>query len=311
MARARNRWGWGFQDAVIGAAEARAAAPGVVATLGFGSTDVEEPLPTPRAARAAGRPSRARWPRSARPSDRDRACHSLGKSYIDTIRAFRGRYEHVVDVVVRPRRRGARSRTCSNGPRTRTSRSSRTAAARASSAASSRGSRARSTARCRSTSARWTGCSRSTRSRARRASARAPPARAWRSSSAPHGLTHALLPAVLRALDARGMDRDARRRALRHRPHPHRRPRRGRARDHADRDVGVAATAGLGRRALARPDAARLGGDPRRHHRGVGARAAAPVAPRRARRCASPRSWPAPRRCGRSSRPACGPPTAG
>jgi hypothetical protein len=33
--------------------------------------------------------------------DRDRACHSLGKSYVDTVRAFRGRYEHVVDVVVR------------------------------------------------------------------------------------------------------------------------------------------------------------------------------------------------------------------
>ena len=34
---------------------------------------------------------------------------------------------------------------------------------------------------------------------------------------------------------------------------------------------------GLGRRPLARPAAARLGGDPRRHHRGVGARAAAPA----------------------------------
>ena len=39
MARARNRWGWGFEDAVIGAAEARAAAPGVVQALGFGSTE--------------------------------------------------------------------------------------------------------------------------------------------------------------------------------------------------------------------------------------------------------------------------------
>ncbi len=103
MARARNRWGWGFQDAVIGAAEARAAAPGVVQALGFGSTDVEEPLPTPTL------PA----PRVAVPGalaaicsteDRDRACHSLGKSYVDTVRAFRGRYEHVVDVVIRPRR---------------------------------------------------------------------------------------------------------------------------------------------------------------------------------------------------------------
>ena len=103
MARARNRWGWGFQDAVIDAAQARAAAPGVVQALGFGSTEVEEPLPTPAL------PA----PRVAVPSalaalcsteDRDRACHSLGKSYVDTVRGLRGRYEHVVDVVIRPRR---------------------------------------------------------------------------------------------------------------------------------------------------------------------------------------------------------------
>jgi alkyldihydroxyacetonephosphate synthase len=102
MARARNRWGWGFQDAVIGAAEARAAAPGVVEALGFGSTEVEEPLPTP----ALPAP-RVAAPRAlaaiCSTEDRDRACHSLGKSYVDTLRAFRGRYEHVVDVVIRPR----------------------------------------------------------------------------------------------------------------------------------------------------------------------------------------------------------------
>ena len=78
-----------------------------------------------------------------------------------------------------------------------------------------------------------------------------------------------------------------------------------------ERDVGLAPAAGLGRRTLARPAAARLGGDPRRHHRGVGARAAAPVAPGRARGALRLASWPAPRRCAPSSRPACGPPTAG
>ena len=95
------------------------------------------------------------------------------------------------------------------------------------------------------------------------------------------------------------------------RPDARRRPRRGRARDHAERDLGLAPAAGLGRRTLARPDAARLGGDPRRHHRGVGARAAAPVAPGRAHGALRLASWPAPRRCAPSSRPACGPPTAG
>jgi alkyldihydroxyacetonephosphate synthase len=102
MARARNRWGWGFDDAAIGASEARAAAPGLVELLGFGSTEVAEPLPMPALAA----------PRVAAPGtlaaicsaeDGDRASHSLGKSYVDTLRGFRGQYEHVVDLVMRPR----------------------------------------------------------------------------------------------------------------------------------------------------------------------------------------------------------------
>jgi alkyldihydroxyacetonephosphate synthase len=102
MARARNRWGWGFQDAAIGAAEAHAAAPGVVEMLGFGSTEVEEPaaelaLPAPRVAAPSALAA------ICSSEDRDRACHSLGKSYVDTIRGFRGRYEHAVDLVMRPR----------------------------------------------------------------------------------------------------------------------------------------------------------------------------------------------------------------
>jgi alkyldihydroxyacetonephosphate synthase len=102
MARARNRWGWGFEDAAIGTPEARAAAPGVVAMLGFGSHDVEEPaaaleLPEPR---VEAPPALAAI---CAADDRDRACHSLGKSYADTIRGLRGHYDHVVDLVARPR----------------------------------------------------------------------------------------------------------------------------------------------------------------------------------------------------------------
>jgi alkyldihydroxyacetonephosphate synthase len=102
MARARNRWGWGFQDAAIGTGEARAAAPGIVETLGFGSTDVEEPaadfdLPAPRV------PCPPALPAICSDDKRDRACHSLGKSYLDTIRGLRGRYDHAVDLVARPR----------------------------------------------------------------------------------------------------------------------------------------------------------------------------------------------------------------
>ena len=101
MARARNRWGWGFEDAAIGAGEARAAAPGIAAMLGFGSAEVAEPvalppLPAPR----------VQAPRSlaalCSADDHDRASHSLGKSYVDALRGLRGEYEHVVDLVARP-----------------------------------------------------------------------------------------------------------------------------------------------------------------------------------------------------------------
>jgi alkyldihydroxyacetonephosphate synthase len=98
MTRARNRWGWGFQDAAIGADEARAPAPGVVAMLGFGSTEVAEPaalpaLPAPR----------VRAPHAfCSADDHDRASHSLGKSYVDAIRGLRAEYEHLVDLVARP-----------------------------------------------------------------------------------------------------------------------------------------------------------------------------------------------------------------
>ena len=86
----------------------------------------------------------------------------------------------------------------------------------------------------------------------------------------------ALLPAVVRARDARRLDRHARGRALRERADPHRRPRRIGARaDSGRRRLGVAAAAGLGRRPVAGPDAARLGGHARGRHRGVGAGAAA------------------------------------
>jgi alkyldihydroxyacetonephosphate synthase len=102
MARTRNRWGWGFQDAAIGGADARAAAPGIVAMLGFGSTDLEKPagefaLPAPRVAAPASLAA------ICSQDDDDRARHSLGKSYVDTVRGFRGRYEHVADLVARPR----------------------------------------------------------------------------------------------------------------------------------------------------------------------------------------------------------------
>jgi alkyldihydroxyacetonephosphate synthase len=102
--RTRSRWGWGFEDAAFTAAQTREAAPGIVAALGFGSADPEEPVPLERVELPAPRiaaPAAAGPPYDASPLAR--ATHAYGKSYLDTIRAFRGVYEHVPDVVARPR----------------------------------------------------------------------------------------------------------------------------------------------------------------------------------------------------------------
>lgn len=93
--RRRSWWGWGFEDAQPDAA---ALAESVRATLGFGADDFEAPvpidaieLPVPR---IDSRFSTGRI---------DRITHAHGKSYADTIRAFRGRIDHPPDAVAFPR----------------------------------------------------------------------------------------------------------------------------------------------------------------------------------------------------------------
>jgi alkyldihydroxyacetonephosphate synthase len=100
--RRRHRWGWGYEDAVIGAAEAAATAEHLPATLGFAAQELEEPaaafaLPAPR----VGVPESLAAFSDA--SEEVRAQHAYGKSYLDTIRAFRGRYDHAPCFVARAR----------------------------------------------------------------------------------------------------------------------------------------------------------------------------------------------------------------
>ena len=118
------------------------------------------------------------------------------------------------------------------------------------------------------------------------------------------------LPAVVRVLDARRLDRHARRRALRDAVDAHRGFRRVGARDHARGRVGVAAAARLGRRRQPRPHARRLRGHARRDHPGVGARAAAPLASQLRGRALRRASSRAPSACARSRSRACTRPTA-
>ena len=99
--RARSRWGWGFEDAVILDAEARAMAPHAEQLLGVPAQELEEPVALERASLPAARIAPPAGPLATicAQDDDARARHAYGKSYLDTVRALRGLYEHAPDVV--------------------------------------------------------------------------------------------------------------------------------------------------------------------------------------------------------------------
>jgi alkyldihydroxyacetonephosphate synthase len=96
-------WGWGYEDQQPPLEAVREAAAGARAHLGFEPTDVERPaeldrleLPPPRL-----KPPTA-LADTFRSDDYERAVHAYGKSYRDLVRAFRGRFDHLPDVVAHP-----------------------------------------------------------------------------------------------------------------------------------------------------------------------------------------------------------------
>jgi alkyldihydroxyacetonephosphate synthase len=105
MGRRRSHWAWGYDDELASEAELRATAERTSAATGIALPgDLEAPvalervrLPEPRMAV----PPRLAAICSQRPSDR--AVHAHGMAYRDLIRAFRGQFEHVPDVVAGPR----------------------------------------------------------------------------------------------------------------------------------------------------------------------------------------------------------------
>ncbi len=100
--RRRSHWGWGYEDEWPSADELRAAAAGLAAHLGFGSPEPDQPvpvdaleLPAPRVAPAPGLPLTQ--------DPHARALHAHGRSYLDVVRGFRGRFPHPPDAVAAPR----------------------------------------------------------------------------------------------------------------------------------------------------------------------------------------------------------------
>ena len=104
MARALKHWGWGYEDEQPSPSELRDTAAFLTDRLGFGSSDLESPvplsdvsLPTPRLAPPGTLAS------ICSTSDYERALHCYGRSYSDVVRAFGGRFDHPPDVVAHPR----------------------------------------------------------------------------------------------------------------------------------------------------------------------------------------------------------------
>ena len=102
--RRRNHLGWGYEDEALSLEDTRAAAKGLAEHLGFGSEDVEAPVPLEQVQLPEPRlePPKALADICSRDAH-TRASHAYGKGYRDIVRAFRGRFDHVPDVVACPR----------------------------------------------------------------------------------------------------------------------------------------------------------------------------------------------------------------
>jgi alkyldihydroxyacetonephosphate synthase len=103
--RRRSHWAWGYEDELLSGAQLRQTAELVAAGAGLPlPDDLEEPVPLARVRLPAPRlPVPARLAAFCSQGAHDRALHAHGMAYRDLIRAFRGQFDHVPDVVARPR----------------------------------------------------------------------------------------------------------------------------------------------------------------------------------------------------------------
>jgi alkyldihydroxyacetonephosphate synthase len=103
-ARRLKHWGWGYEDQQPTAEQALAAVPALSERLGIAVSDVEQPVALEALQLTVPRivipPS---LQEIAADDVHSRASHALGKSYMDIVRGFRGRFDHPPDFVARPR----------------------------------------------------------------------------------------------------------------------------------------------------------------------------------------------------------------
>src|SRR4051812_25429921 len=92
VSRRRSYWGWGYEDDRPGPDEVRETAAGLVAHLGFGSEDVEAPVPLEEVVLPDARLEIPGDLGEICTTDRhERILHAYGKSYADIVKGFRGR----------------------------------------------------------------------------------------------------------------------------------------------------------------------------------------------------------------------------
>jgi alkyldihydroxyacetonephosphate synthase len=100
--RRLKHWGWGYEDEQPSPAELRSTAEFLVAHLGFGSAEIEQPAELPELSAPRVSPP-ASLEAICRQTPYERALHTYGRSYRDIVRAFRGDFAHAPDVVAHPR----------------------------------------------------------------------------------------------------------------------------------------------------------------------------------------------------------------
>ena len=102
--RRRKHWGWGYADEAVDLAGLAGAMPFVKERLGFDAQEPEEAIPLEAAALPDPGPLPADPPAGVpwMADDHARATHAWGKSYLDVVRAMRGRFDHAPAAVACP-----------------------------------------------------------------------------------------------------------------------------------------------------------------------------------------------------------------
>ncbi len=100
----RKHWGWGLEHQQPTHEQLRDSLPELASRLGLELGEVEAPVPIEAVELPAPRViPPAKLASICAQDPHARASHSLGKSYVDIVNGFRGRFEHPTDVVARPR----------------------------------------------------------------------------------------------------------------------------------------------------------------------------------------------------------------